>query len=317
MARNAGTAIITNYEGTPPAAQLTQFAGKPDQRSLMNRLLIVAGHAIFDPSKSLNSYFHNLPHSSNVELPPDCNWHGFEPKKFKGGAVRQMVSVVEEHVRSGCGLMANYDWIAFSGGRTRGRLHDDPDGSDYEKQGIKNSEGSGMVDFARRTGCLPASYFAEECASDSFTNILYSILAFHKQTNEWPAMIGVVSMPHKSTRFHLMALGLGYTDERFTFHGVGRIPDLETNAYREIKNMMELIDPDKENVIRDPLLRDPTLFGKKRAERLHPDSNPDVHYGQHSERKEALDLWEAATVGHEAWNHCKQNWPWMRQRTIA
>jgi len=288
----------------------------------MSRLLIVAGHAIYDRSKTLNSYFDNLRKqkgvaSDPVVLPPECYWHGFEPDKFKGDAVSQMVKVVEQHVKAGCSLVTDdkkYDCVAFSGGRTRKELHDKYDGITFGKQGIENSEGSGMVQFASDENCLPDRYFAEECATDSFTNVLYSILGYHKLTGgDWPDEIGVVSMPHKSTRFHLMALGLGYTGEHFQFHGVGSIPDLESNAYREIKNMMALIDLNNESVIRDPLLRDDD-FKKKRKGREHKLlSDPKKHYGGHPDRELALDLWENTGVGQAEWKLCETKWPWKKK----
>ncbi len=113
----------------------------------MNRLLIVAGHAIYDRSKTLNSYFQKLLDGAGDGLPSNCYWHGFEPAKFTGSAVGEMVEVVEQHVRAGCSLVTEarkYDWISFSGGRTRKELHESPEDGNHGRQGILNSEGSGM-----------------------------------------------------------------------------------------------------------------------------------------------------------------------------
>ena len=278
------------------------------------RLLIVAGHAIYDQSRTINSYFTQLYPHLNVELPADCYWHGFEADKFPGDALKQMIGVVELHVRYACGLVKNgqYDIIAFSGGKTRKELHDPQDEVNHKKQGINNSEGEGMRKFAEQDGCLASiPHFTEQCASDSFTNVFYSILGYHKKTQgNWPEKIGVISMPHKSTRFHIMALGLGYKDERFEFHGIGSIPNIEFNVYREIENMATLIDRSAPDEIQDPLLRDINRFERKRAARLHPDCDPREHYGDNGVRSTALTLWENTKVGRNEWMNCVHEWPW-------
>jgi len=285
----------------------------------MLRLLIVAGHAIYDRSTTINSYFDLLYPNAGVQLPAECYWHGFEADKFPGEALKQMVCVVEQHVRYACTLVhdGRYDVIVFSGGKTRGPLHEQPNG-DPNRQGIKNSEASGMEQFASDVGCLPRDkYIVEPCASDSFTNVLYSILACHKAKNEWPDKIGVVSMPHKATRFFTMGLGLGFDLDGFEFHGCGTIPNTEYNLFREIENMATLIDRKAEDQVQDPLLRDSERFEKKRAKRLHPDCDPHKHYGNETVRSEALEIWERAGVGRNDWGNCLQNWPWNKTANKA
>lgn len=197
------------------------------------RLLIGAGHAIFENDK----------------------WNGIETEKFDQNDI---TDAIELQIKMGCELLGGeYTHVVFSGGHTRPQ----------NKPNLKNSEAEGMKIFAESKGWLPAGkeIILESYARDSFENIFYSLLAFYKVHKTWPSRVGVISMPHKSIRYMLMAHGLGIDPKRFKFHGIGAVTPLDANCINEMKNMDKVIHVATGKIV-DPLLRN-EYFEEKRIKR--------------------------------------------------
>ena len=208
-------------------------------------ILIVAGHAIWYKKKGQDVH----------------DWHGIEASKFPDPDA--MKRTIAQHVEEGCGLVREglYDAIAFSGGQSR---------KDIYKENTAISEAQGMKDFAKAEGYnLPKHVILDTYARDSFENVFFSLLAFHDHYDAWPTKLGLLSMPHKSIRFMIMAMGLKIAE--FTFHGVGKVDPLEKNCVNEMNNLTKVIHTQAEHVA-DPLLRAP-YFAKKRLGRTPPHYN--------------------------------------------
>ena len=249
-------------------------------------LLIVAGHAIWHAN----------------------DWHGIEASRFPDPEA--MKCTIAQHVQDGCTLVRDglYDAIAFSGGQSR---------KDLYKDGILTSEAEGMNAFAQENGWLPKNVILETRARDSFENVFFSLLHFHQESGEWPANLGLLSMPHKSIRFMLMATGLKIS--AFTFHGVGKVDPLEKNCVNEMKNMTLVIHTEAEHVA-DPLLR-ATYFAKKRLGRTPPDydttgSAEDLRQRDNKYLNKSGNAYDnkvltdkvTACDSHGGWAGCE--WPW-------
>lgn len=195
-------------------------------------ILIVAGHAIWENNR----------------------WCGIESSRFS----EDIVDAIESQVETGCRLMGShsYDVLSFSGGHSR------PDNDPP----LLNSEAKGMYDFAEAKGWLPnCGIILEEFARDSFENVFYSLLLFHKEFKAWPTRVGVISMPHKSIRYMLMATGLKIAPTQFSFHEVGAVTPIDKNCINEMTNMVKVVDTSMKTIL-DPLLR-AEYFEKKRADR--------------------------------------------------
>jgi hypothetical protein len=99
------------------------------------------------------------------------------------------------------------------------------------------------------------------------------MLAFHRQTGDWPSRVGVVSWNSKGLRYHLIASGMRLGGRIF-FHGVGDYPaqaDLERACAAEARFNAAIVDlactpPDYRLV--DPLLRNEAEFAQKRWSRM-------------------------------------------------
>ena len=158
-------------------------------------LLILPGHAIFEKGA----------------------WHGgfYGDDSYFETHVRDAVSTWQEE---------GYAALAFSGGRTRPEL------------GLKSSEGEGMLEFARAEDLLGESdnVLVESFARDSFENVFFSLLVYHKQHGQWPAKLGLVSWPFKVGRFLAIAAALKL-GKGLTYYESGELKDAELVArFRKI-----------------------------------------------------------------------------------
>jgi hypothetical protein len=224
----AGWPAAADAGGWPASGGLCLTLGHTDENlmaSAPKSMLIVAGHAIWDGK----------------------DWKGIEKSKFPDPEA--MKRTIAQHVRDGCkmGVKRLYDVIAFSGGQTR--------------KNLELTEAQGMANFAAyRNIEFPDDLLFESFARDSFENVFLSLLAFYHNYKAWPETIGVISMPHKSIRFMLMATGLHF--DNFTFHGIGKVDPHEKNCLNEMINMGVVIDY-KTKTIKDPLLRAPHFVSKR------------------------------------------------------
>ncbi|HTG44560.1 MAG TPA: hypothetical protein VK633_08510, partial [Verrucomicrobiae bacterium] len=147
------------------------------------------------------------------------------------------------------------------------------------------SEAEGMLDFARREGLVEAArgeVLLEPWSRDSGENLIFSLLAYYKTARSWPRTVGVVSWTSKGLRFQLIACGLKLAGH-FQFFGVGEYPAvfLARGCAAEAKYAANIVDTSLNPPafqLRDPLLRDETLFASKRWKRM-PDEFPQNQAG--------------------------------------
>lgn len=227
----------------------------------------------------------------------------------------------EEHIRSGFRLFEELDFecLVLSGGRTRPALEDQTGGK---------SEAEGMREFAvERRLCRPEDprVVLESWSRDSFENLFFSLLEYHRQTGRWPERVGVVSWGSKALRFHLIACGL-QLGGRIRFFGVGDYPTqgtLERACAAEARFTAAMVDlnhaPPAYRLV-DPLLRNAVEFAAKRWTRM-PRRFPADAGGNAAHLEEAkrhfvarypalgalIDEVESVTPG-DGWRGIR--WPW-------
>jgi len=195
---------------------------------------------------------------------------------FKGedGLYFQHVKDAADLARSG-----KYDCLVLSGGRTRMK-------SVKAEDRIDKSEAQGMLDlgldqkppwFVMRSDDLyyverteATRVLLEESARDSFENLLFSTLRFHKEFGVPPTgVVGVVSFQFKLLRYSIAATALELRD--FAFHGSGD-PEFAT-----IKRCgKEEAEYDQE-ALKDPLHRG-VAFSTKRLKRTPTDKGYEQYW---------------------------------------
>jgi hypothetical protein len=188
-------------------------------------LLMLAGHAIYQGAR----------------------WHGGHRNEDR---------LYETHVRDAFRIFVDegYQALALSGGRSRPQLADQ----------VSNSEAEGMSEYARAAGLACEGVLLERFGRDSFENLFFSILCFHRQFGEWPSRVGAVSWKFKALRFYLIACGLRLADGRFRFFGSGDPSEFEEFAIASVQYDATIV---RGGEIADPLHRDPHWFGAKRLGR--------------------------------------------------
>ncbi len=256
-------------------------------------LLLVAGHAIFQ----------------------DGAWHGGYPGEE---------AIYQRHALDGVKLSRTrgYDALVLSGGRTRDRA------PGFPASQVTNSEAEGLAELLagfplERRGA--PDMLVEPFARDSFENLLFAMLCYHRHRGRWPARVGVVSWKFKALRFYVLACGLGLSEGRFTFHGSGDLDGAgatEAAAAASVAADAALVDlTGRRPELHDPLQRDGRTFAAKRAERMpwRFDStaeymaevkaayDPEFGEGQQGEVGRLLDTVEALGPG-AVWRDVR--WPW-------
>jgi len=241
----------------------------------MNRgLLMLAGHAIYQ----------------------DGAWHGGHQNEGR---------LYEQHVRDAFRILADegYDALALSGGHSRPQLGD----------AISNSEAEGMLEYARAAGLVSqtARVLLEELGRDSFENLFFSMLCFHRNFGEWPSRVGAVSWKFKALRFYLIACGLRLAEGRFRFFGSGDPTEqraIEAFAAASVQYDSMIVRGDQ---IVDPLHRDRNWFAAKRLGRMAPEFSNNEDYMRRVKQEygnaELIDRVESIEPG-AGWREIA--WPW-------
>jgi hypothetical protein len=241
-------------------------------------LLMLAGHAIYQGGR----------------------WHGGHQNEDR---------LYETHIRDAFRIFADegYQALALSGGRSRPQLAPE----------IGNSEAEGMLEYAREAGLAgPGGHpggavLLERFGRDSFENLFFSMLCFHREFGEWPSRVGAVSWKFKALRFYLIACGLRLADGRFRFFGSGDPagqPAIEAFAAASVQYDAMIV---RGGEIVDPLHRDAQWFGAKRLGRTPREfaSNEDYlrRVKQEYGNAELIDLVESTEPG-AGWRDV--TWPW-------
>ena len=235
-------------------------------------LLMLAGHAIYQGGR----------------------WHGGHQNEDR---------LYETHVREAFRIFADegYQTLALSGGRSRPQLADT----------VSNSEAEGMLEYARAAGLACGGVLLERFGRDSFENLFFSMLCFHRQFGEWPSRVGAVSWKFKALRFYLIACGLRLAQGRFRFFGSGDPAGqqaIEAFAAASVQYDAMIV---RGGEIVDPLHRDREWFGAKRLGRTPREFTGNADYlrrvKQEYGHQELIDLVESIEPG-PGWREVA--WPW-------
>jgi hypothetical protein len=208
----------------------------------------------------------------------------------------------ETHVRDAFRIFVDegYEALALSGGRSRPHLAEQ----------VSNSEAEGMAEWARTHGLVwpPGAVLLERYGRDSFENLFFSMLCFHRQFGEWPSRVGAVSWKFKALRFYLIACGLQLADGRFRFFGSGDPSGFEEFAIASVRYDAMIV---RDGQIVDPLHRDRQWFGAKRMGRTPREFATNGDYlrrvKQEYGHSDLIDLVESIEPGPQ-WRDV--NWPW-------
>ncbi len=241
-------------------------------------LLMLAGHAIHQ----------------------DGHWHGGHQNEDR---------LYETHVRDAFRIFADegYGALALSGGRSRPQLEDK----------VSNSEAEGLLEYARSAGLAGSGHdvLLERFGRDSFENLFFSMLCFHRRFGEWPSRVGAVSWKFKALRFYLIACGLRLADGRFRFFGSGDPsgqPAIEAFAAASVQYDAAIV---RSGEIVDPLHRDGQWFGEKRLGRMPREFATNADYLRRVKQEygdgELIDLMESIVPG-PGWRDVV--WPWQQSR---
>ncbi|HXM43131.1 MAG TPA: hypothetical protein VN924_17980 [Bryobacteraceae bacterium] len=237
-------------------------------------LLMLAGHAIYQGGR----------------------WHGGHQNEDRH---------YETHVRDAFRIFAEegYEALALSGGRSRPQLAPE----------IGNSEAQGMLEYSRSAGLVGRGVvLLEGFGRDSFENLFFSMLCFHRRFGEWPSRVGAVSWKFKALRFYLIACGLRLAEGRFRFFGSGDPagqPAIEAFAAASVQYDATIV---RGGEIVDPLHRDALLFGAKRLGRTPREFAGNADYLRRVKQEygnaELMELVESIAPG-AGWRDVE--WPWL------
>ena len=244
-------------------------------------LLMLAGHAIYQGGR----------------------WHGGHQNED---------GLYETHVRDAFRIFVNegYQALALSGGRSRPQLAPE----------IGNSEAEGMAEWARTHGLVwpPDEVLLERFGRDSFENLFFSMLCFHRQFGEWPSRVGAVSWKFKALRFYLIACGLRLAEGRFRFFGSGDPAGqdaIEAFAAASVQYDSRIV---RGGEIVDPLHRDREWFGAKRLGRTPREFASNADYLQRVKAEyghaELIELVESIEPG-PGWRDVA--WPWLDDQSLS
>jgi hypothetical protein len=244
-------------------------------------LLLLAGHAIYQGGR----------------------WHGGHQNEDR---------LYEEHVRDAFRIFAaeDYQALALSGGWSRPHLGPE----------ITNSEADGMLAYADAAGLAAPRerVLLERYGRDSFENLFFSMLSFHRHFGEWPARVGAVSWKFKALRFYLIACGLRLAEGRFEFYGSGNPASqqaVEAFAAASAEYDGRIV---RGGEIVDPLHRDRAWFGEKRLGRMPRAFANDGAYLEAVKREygcaQLIDIVESLKPG-PGWRDVA--WPWAADQAAG
>ena len=141
------------------------------------------------------------------------DWFLLEYQKGKG-----LPEVITAHIKRGI-EEADKDpdsLLVFSGGETRAST-----GPFTEAASYFNVADAMKLWPKNPSSTVRARTAAEEYATDSFQNLMFSICRFHEVTGAYPTKITVISFSFKGQRFEqLHVRALGWPADRFVFIGV-------------------------------------------------------------------------------------------------
>mmetsp|Transcript_16226 Transcript_16226/g.23867 ORF Transcript_16226/g.23867 Transcript_16226/m.23867 type:complete len:330 (+) Transcript_16226:94-1083(+) len=137
-------------------------------------------------------------------------WWLFDYQKGQG-----MPEAIVGHIRAGIEASHNdpESLLIFSGGQTRSATGPLSEGSSY-------FEVSDAMELWPKGSTVRARTVAEEYATDSFENLLFSICRFREITGRYPENITVVSFSFKQRRFETLHIpAIRWPEDNFRFVG--------------------------------------------------------------------------------------------------
>ncbi|KAF2116430.1 hypothetical protein BDV96DRAFT_480914, partial [Lophiotrema nucula] len=191
----------------------------------VENLVIVCCHAIFHPDVQNPSFpLHSPLNESNWHLAP---FQKSEPKTGKPGEHETFLT----HINAGLAtLMRATDtltWssdtvVVFSGGATKQALTPLSEARSYYHAALADalSKGQRGGGYARKL-FDKGRILLEENATDSFQNLLFSILLFRQTTGRYPKLLRIITHAFKSKRFlDLHAPAIGWPSDRVRVEGI-------------------------------------------------------------------------------------------------
>jgi hypothetical protein len=198
----------------------------------LTNLIIVCCHAIYHPSPSLDEF----PLYSPYE---ESNWHmapfqKSDPETGKPGEHETFLS----HLTAGLETLTTGAWagkslLVLSGGATKQDLISVSEARSYYHAALAQT----FVQGHKHGGPVKALFdkqriLLEEHATDSFQNLLFSILLFRRTTGTYPQQVRVISHAFKSKRFlELHAPAIHWPLDRIRVLGID--PVMSASEYKD------------------------------------------------------------------------------------
>jgi len=187
-------------------------------------LVIVCCHAIFHPDASSPSFPLQGPHM-------ESNWHlaPFQTSNSDTGKLGEHETFLS-HISAGVdaltlGPFANKSLLVFSGGVTKSTLTPLSEARSYYHAALALALSQGFYNGGRPRELYDKGLvLLEEDATDSFQNLLFSILLFRRTTGFYPKQIRIVTHAFKSKRFlDLHAPAIKWPRNKIRVHGIDPI----------------------------------------------------------------------------------------------
>jgi hypothetical protein len=170
----------------------------PQSYEGIDTLVIVCCHAIFHPDASSSSF----PLKSPLD---ERNWHlapfqKSNPSTGKPGEHETFIA----HVLAGLTVasLAGNTLLVLSGGATKKQLTSKSESQSYLDAALAHELAEGHQDSGRAQKLLSKGrLLLEEHATDSFQNLLFSILLFRQTTGTYPKQVRIITHAFKAKRF--------------------------------------------------------------------------------------------------------------------
>jgi hypothetical protein len=187
-------------------------------------LVIVCCHAIFHPDASSPSFPLQGPHvESNWYLAP------FQASNLDTGKMGEHETFLS-HIAAGVdaltyGPSAGKSLLVFSGGVTKSSLTPLSEARSYYHAALAFALSQGFYNGGRPRELYDKGLILlEEDATDSFQNLLFSILLFRHTTGFYPKQIRIITHAFKSKRFlDLHAPAIKWPRNKIRVHGIDPI----------------------------------------------------------------------------------------------
>ncbi|KAF2021018.1 hypothetical protein BU24DRAFT_457034 [Aaosphaeria arxii CBS 175.79] len=173
----------------------------PKNYAGVDNLVIVCCHAIFHPDVDSSSFPLHSPYDER-------NWHlapfqRSNPATRKPGEHETFLS----HISAGCSALTTGSWatnsvLVFSGGATKQSLTSLTEARSYYNAALALDLSRGYQSgFPTKTLYDAGRILLEESATDSYQNLLFSILLFRQTVGSYPKDIRIITHAFKAKRF--------------------------------------------------------------------------------------------------------------------